>query len=85
MRRRLRPAPGVRALLASKHAVCFGLGDGSDHLIINKESGEINRMRDDGVNFLQDFLIVPPGKISQVMAEVNAANEAGSTFGRPVP
>ena len=79
------PLQAVRALLASKHAVCFGLGDGNDHLIINKESGEINRMRDDGINFLQDFLIVPPDKISQVMAEINAANEAASTFGRPGP
>ena len=65
--------------------MCFGLGDGNDHLIINKESGEINRMRDDGINFLQDFLIVPPDKISQVMAEINAADEAASTFGRPGP
>ena len=79
------PLQAVRALLASKHAVCFGLGDGDDHLIINKESGEINRMRDDGVNFLQDFLIVPPDKIAEVMAEINEANEAASPFGRPGP
>ncbi len=79
------PLQAVRALLASKHAVCFGLGDGNDHLIINNESGEINRMRDDGVNFLQDFLIVPPEKIAEVMAELNEANEAASSFGRPGP
>ena len=46
---------------------------------------EINRMRDDGVNFLQDFLIVPPDKIAEVMTEINEANEAASPFGRPGP
>ena len=31
----------VRALVTSDHAVCFGLGDGTDHVIINKVSGEV--------------------------------------------
>ena len=26
----------VRALVSSKYTVCFGLGDGSEHVIINK-------------------------------------------------
>ena len=42
----------VRALVNAQHAVCFGLGDGHDHLIINKLTGEVNRMRDDGINYL---------------------------------
>ena len=29
----------VRALVKSNHAVCFGLGDGNDQLIINKITG----------------------------------------------
>ena len=55
-----KPLQAVRSLVRSKHAVCFGLGDeGDEHLIINKETGEINRMRDDGMNYLQDLLITP--------------------------
>ena len=39
--------------------------------MINKVSGEINRLRDDGVNYLQDLLIVPPDKIEQVVKEMS--------------
>ena len=56
----------VRALVNANHAVCFGLGDGHDHLIINKVTGEISRMRDDGVNYLQDLIIVPPDHVDDV-------------------
>ena len=83
-----KPLQAVRALLESKHAVCFGLGDGDDHLVINKVSGEINRLRDDGINYLQDLLIVPPDKIEQVVKELNALREnhehpePASDFGR---
>ena len=62
----------VRALVASGHAVCFGLGDGSEHVIVNKETGETNAMRDDGINYLQDLLIVPPEDIDRVAAELAA-------------
>ena len=34
-----KPLQAVRSLVHSNHAVCFGLGDGSDHLIINKVTG----------------------------------------------
>ena len=37
----------VRTLVDAQHPVCFGLGDGNDHPIINKLTGEVNRMRDD--------------------------------------
>ena len=56
----------------SNHAVCFGLGDGNDHLIINKFTCEINRMRDDGINYLQDLIIVPPDQVDQVASELAA-------------
>ena len=62
----------VRALVGSGHAVCFGLGDGSEHVIINKLTGETNCLRDDGVNYLQDLLIVPPEDIERVAAELAA-------------
>ncbi len=62
-----KPLQAVRALLSSNHAVCFGLGeDGQDHLIINKTSGEVNRMRDDGINYLQDLMIIPHDRIEEV-------------------
>ena len=58
----------VRALVSSKHAVCFGLGpEGEDHLIINRVSGEINRMVDDGINYLQKLLIIPPDQLNALM------------------
>jgi len=83
---RRKPLQAVRALLASNHAVCFGLGDqGLDHLIINKTSGEINRMRDDGVNYIQDMLVVPPNRIEEVQQQLlamqNGDNDVGQDFG----
>ena len=60
----------VRALVNAQHAVCFGLGDGHDHLIINKATGEVNRMRDDGVNYLQDLIIVPPDQVDAVAQQL---------------
>ena len=83
---RRKPLQAVRALLASNHAVCFGLGDqGLDHLIINKTSGEINRMRDDGVNYIQDMLVVPPNRIEEVQQQLlamqNGDDDVGQDFG----
>ena len=62
----------VRALVSSQHAVCFGLGDCSEHVIINKITGEINHMRDDCVNYLQDSVIVLPEHVKRVAAELAA-------------
>ncbi len=62
-----KPLQAVRALVASRHAVCFGLGENdNEHLIINKIYGKVNRMRDDGINYLQDMLVVPQNRIEQV-------------------
>ena len=74
----------VRALVASQHAVCFGLGAGDEHLIINKVTGEINAMRDDGVNYFQDLIIVPPEQLATVAAELAAIQQScGGTIGDP--
>ena len=62
----------VRALVGNGRAICFGLGDGSEHVIVNKLTGETNCLRDDGVNYLQDLLIVPPEDIERVAAELAA-------------
>ena len=76
----------VRQMLANKHCVLFGLGpDGEDHLIVNKVSGEVNRMRDDGVNYIQDLLVVPPEHLEAVMAQMHGAGpgaDPASPFGR---
>ena len=72
----------VRQLLASSHCVLFGLGPvGDDHLIVNKISGEVNRMRDDGVNYLQDLLVVPPFMLDKVMKKYNG-EDPEPPFGR---
>ncbi len=71
------PLQSVRHLLATGHAVCFGVGEeGLDHLVINRLSGEINRFRDDGTNYVQDMLVVPP----KVAEEMIANEDRG--FGR---
>ncbi len=80
-----KPLQAVRALVGSRHAVCFGLGENDDeHLIINKISGEVNRMRDDGINYLQDMLVVPQNRIEQVQQHLwslqQRANDPGQDF-----
>ena len=57
---------------ATNHAVCFGLGDDDEHLIINKQTGEINKMRGKGINYLQDLIIVPPEQVDRVAGELAA-------------
>ena len=77
----------VRNMVGSRHAVCFGLGPNDDqHLIINKVSGEVDRMRDDGINYLQRLKIIPPNQINAVMsklAEINNGGPVDQGFGRP--
>ena len=51
----------VRALVKTKHIVVFGDGeDGSEHYIINRDTGEYNAVRDDGLNYLMRFYVVRP-------------------------
>ena len=61
------PLESVRQLCTSKHCVLFGLGpDDDQHLIVNNVTGEVNVLRDDGVNYLHDLLIVPPDEVENV-------------------
>ena len=79
-----KPLQAVRALVSSRHAVCFGLGENDDeHLIINKVSGEVNRMRDDGINYLQDMLVVPQDKIPEVQQAIWRMQNNGDDGGGP--
>ena len=72
------PLESVRQLVGNRHCVLFGLGENDDqHLIVNKLTGEINFMRDDGVNYLHDMLVVPPDEVNNVQA----ALQGGSPFG----
>ena len=73
----------VRALVQSQHAVCFGFGDGNDLLIIHKVTGDLNRMRDDGINYLQDLIIIPPEQVEQVAAALAQLSETGNYNERP--
>jgi hypothetical protein len=78
----------VRTMVGSKHAVCFGLGPGGeDHLIINRVTGEINRMIDDGINYLQKLYIIPPDQINAVQQRLEEMGQGGSVhsedFHRP--
>jgi len=76
------PLQSVRRLLGAKHCVLFGLGPNEEeHLIINKLTGEINRMRDDGTNYLQDLLVVPPDQLDKVVARMQGGDPA-APFGR---
>ena len=74
-------APGkalqsVRALGLSGHATCFNMGpNGDQHMIINRYTGEVNFMEDDGINYIQRLLIVPPDQIEAVQGAINAVNE----------
>ncbi len=76
----------VRALVSSHHAVCFGLGpEGNDHIIVNKLTGEINRMEDDGINYLQRLWVIPPEEVDAVQQQIDHSNGSGneSGFARP--
>ena len=59
-----KPLQAVRALLANKHAVVF---DEEGSFIYNKVSGELNMMRDDGVNYYLDQWVIPKDQIAQVI------------------
>ena len=51
----------VRALVRTGHLVVFGDGeDGTEHYILNRDSGEMNAVRDDGVNYTMRRYAIPP-------------------------
>ena len=84
-----KPLQSVRTMLQSGHAACFGLGpQGKDHLIVNRLSGEINRMEDDGVNYLQRLRVIPPEQLAAVQEVMNQRYRDGMSvqdFGRLGP
>ena len=66
------PINSVRTMVASKSAVCFGPGpDGDRHMIINRITGEVNEIEDDGVNYIQNLWIVPPDEVAFVQNKID--------------
>ena len=67
------PINAVRTMVASQNAVCFGLGpEGNQHMIINRLTGEINMMEDDGQNYIQELWVVPLDQIGPVQAAMSS-------------
>ena len=65
-----KPLQSVRAMMRCNHAVIFD-SDGSYSL--NKDTGEVNRIEDDGVNFKMIQWIIPADELDSVMALVDTA------------
>ena len=64
------PISSVRTMVASQSAVCFGLGPAGDqHLIINRLTGEVNVIQDDGLNYIQELWVVPPDDVGKIQAQ----------------
>ena len=77
-----KPLQSVRALLRNRHAVPSGLGEyGDQHMIVKKDTGEINWLEDDGVNYIQSLMVIPPDKIDEVQAKM-AELRGEQPFGR---
>ena len=69
-----KPLQAVRSLVRTGHMVIFGDGDeGNEHYIMNKMTGECNRVKDDGTNYLMGMYIVPKAEM-----------QAAAGFTRPV-
>ena len=50
----------VRGLVKAGHLVVFGDGDdGCQRYVLNKTTGEINSVADDGINYLMRLHVVP--------------------------
>ena len=59
----------VRALMQSNHAVVF---DSEGCVVINKESGEVNQIEDDGINFKLIYHVIPENELQGVMAMMDS-------------
>ena len=68
----------VRALNATVHAVCFGLGpEGGEHVIVNRMTEAVNYMEDDWINYIQRLIVVPPNQIEAVQNAIQHLGFAG--------
>ena len=58
----------VRAMLKSQHIVVF---DEDASFAYNKETGEVNTIKDDGCNYTMEHWIIPPDQLGAVMAALD--------------
>ena len=80
-----KPLEAVRANLQSGHAVIFnddGSGNGSGSFMVNKATGEINAIHDDGSNFVMRRWIIPAQEIPQILQSMQDDPEAAARFHR---
>ena len=76
-----KPLESVRADIKAGHAIIFdddGTGNGTGSYMVNKATGEINMIRDNGRDYVMRRWIIPTNEVNAVMAQ---ANEPG--FARP--
>ena len=60
-----KPLQAVRSLIRTGHAVIFGGGEnGDEHFVVNRITGEINEVKDDGVNYLMGMYVIPKSAIA---------------------
>ena len=67
----------VRAMLKTDQTVIF---DSEGSFVLNKVTGSMTPILDDGTNFVMESWIIPPDQVDEVMKH---AAETG--FGRPAP
>ncbi len=75
----------VRANLRTGHAVIFnddGSGQGSGSFVVNKATGEVNAINDNGANFVMKRWIIPVQDVSQVLATLHSDPADASGFPR---
>lgn len=61
------------ALVRTRHVVVFGYGEnGADHYMMNRVTGEINVVRDNGLNYLMRLYVVPPASQQHFPKQVEA-------------
>ena len=58
-----KPLQSVRHLYKTGHVTVF---DGPDSFIVNKYTGEVNDIVDDGINYLMNMVIVPRAEFNAV-------------------
>jgi len=67
-----RPLEAIRANVKAGHAIVFdddGTGQGAGSYMINKTTGEINAIHDDGANYLMRRWIIPQHEVPAMMQQ----------------
>ena len=58
-----RPLGAVRQMYQSGHLVVF---DGPDRFCVHKETGEVNHIKDDGVNYTMGMWVIPKSELGML-------------------